>query len=168
MQATTRMASVESSTLYARRRLIWDVFPSKYIIRDAPKEDAMIATPPAPRPMIRVMIIMLVWFAIFGAVTTVSPLNMEGGYDPIREKIGATLTSPVLGLLGFAAFFGGGRPSGLMMLISFAAIVGLPAAILFRCWGRPAFWTFMGLHVIVVTIASIGFQQLTKYWSEHP
>ncbi|MES2595365.1 MAG: hypothetical protein V4662_08525 [Verrucomicrobiota bacterium] len=114
------------------------------------------------------MIIVLVWFAIFGAIAAVSPLHLERGYDPIREKIGATLTSPVLGLMGFASFFGGARPSDFMMLISFAAIVGLPAAILFRCRSRPAFWTFIALHVIVVTIASIGFQQLTRYWSEHP
>jgi hypothetical protein len=115
------------------------------------------------------MIIVLVWFAIFGAIAAVSPLYLEAGSDPVREKIGATLTSPVLGLMGFASFIGGGgRPSGPMLLISFAAIVGLPAAILFCCRRRAAFWTFISLHVIVVTVASVGFQQLTRYWSEHP
>jgi hypothetical protein len=127
-----------------------------------------VATHQAPRWPWRLAAVIGVWFTIFGIVTAFSPLHMEGGYDPVREKIGATLCSPILGLMGFATFFGGAQPSGFMLAVSLIAIIGLPAIMLFRCSSRPAFWSLIGLHNIVVTVASFGFQEVTKYWSEHP
>ena len=130
--------------------------------------NAPVAPHPAPRWSLRLVAVIAVWFVIFGTITAFSPLHMEGGYDPLRERIGATLTSPILGLMGFAAYFGGARPSGFMLFVSAVFIIGLPIVILFRCRSRDAFWSLIGVHVGVVTFASFGFHELTRYWSENP
>ncbi len=99
------------------------------------------ATHPIPRFLWRVIILLSLWFIIFGGITAMTPLHMEGGYDVTHEKLKATLCAPILGSFGLAAFFGGHRPSLLLVILSFVTILGSTALMLFRCRTVRTFWT---------------------------
>ena len=77
-------------------------------------------------------------------------------------------SGPILGCMGLAYFLGGHRPSLLIMVFSIVVILGSAAWMLFRCRTIRTFWTLTTAHMIIVTVSSIGFTQLSRYWSENP
>lgn len=123
---------------------------------------------PVPRFVWRVTILLGLWFIIFGLITTMTPLHMEAGYDVTQEKLKAIFCAPILGYLGLAAFLGGHRPSLVPVILSFLIIPGSTALLLFRCRTIRTFWTLTAVHIIIVTISSIGFSQITRHWNEYP
>ena len=128
----------------------------------------MSAIPPVPRFVWRVTILLGLWFIIFGIVMAMTPLHMEAGYDVTQEKLKAIFCAPILGCWGLAAFLGGHRPSLFPVLLSFLIILGSTSLLLFRCRTIRTFWTLTSVHIIIVTISSIGFSQITRYWNEYP
>jgi hypothetical protein len=98
----------------------------------------------------------------------VMPSHMEAGYDVTQENLKAALCSPFLGFFGFASFLGGPRPSPFFFIVSFVIILGSTALMLFRCRTVRAFWTLTAVHIIIVTVSGIGFEQFTRYINEGP
>ena len=125
------------------------------------------ATTPVPRFLWRVATLLGLWFIIFGVITALTPLHMEAGYDVTHEKLKATLCAPILGCFGFAAFLDGYRPSLVPVILSFVTILGSTALMLFRCRTVRTFWTLTAVHIIIVTVSSVGFSQVTRYWNEN-
>ena len=125
-------------------------------------------TSPVPRFVWRVATLIGLWFIIFGVITALTPLHLENGYDVTYEKLKYTLFSPILGWFGLAAFIDGHRPALLPAVISFVIILGSTVLMLFRCRTVRTFWILTAVHIIIVTVSSIGFSQATRYWNENP
>ncbi|MFN0078842.1 MAG: hypothetical protein ACKVY0_20470 [Prosthecobacter sp.] len=126
------------------------------------------ATPSAPSFLWRAATLLGLWLLIFGAIIAITPLHMEGGYNVTYEKLKATLCAPFLGWFGMAAFLGGHRPSYVPAIISLLIILGSTLLMLFRCRTTRTFWILTAVHIIIVTVSSIGFSQVTRYWNENP
>jgi hypothetical protein len=105
---------------------------------------------------------------IFGLITALTPLHLEAGSDVVLETLKYTLCAPILGAYGLAALFGGHRPSLLLMTASSVIILGSTAWMVFRCRSSRAYWSLTVAHILIVTSASIGFSQVTRYWNENP
>jgi hypothetical protein len=128
----------------------------------------MLAVRKPPSFLWRAATLLLLWFIIFGVATALTPLFMEVGYDITHEKLKATLCAPLLGWFGMAAFFGGPRPSNFAAISSLVIILGSSLLMLFRCRSYWAFWILTAVHILIITVASIGFSQITRYWNENP
>ena len=126
------------------------------------------ATYPAPKFRWRIATVFGLWWVIFGFIMSVIPIHMEGGYDVTLEKLKVTLCAPLLGWLGLATFFGRHDPSYLSGSASLLIILVPTLWMLFRCRTTRAFWILTAVHVLIVTVSSIGFIQFSRYWSEGP
>lgn len=129
---------------------------------------AILTTPKVPSFLWRVATLLGLWFIIFGVITALTPMHMEAGYDVTHEKIRATLCAPILSWFGMAAFLGGHRPSYLPAIASLLVILGTPLLMLFRCRTSREFWILTAVHIIIVSVSSIGFSQVTRYFNENP
>ncbi|MBL9146895.1 MAG: hypothetical protein JNM99_24645 [Verrucomicrobiaceae bacterium] len=129
---------------------------------------ATAATPPYPGFQRRLTTLIGLWFVIFGVITALTPFHVEGGFDVSHEKLKATLCAPILGCYGFAAFLGGHRPPSLLVILSLVTILGSTALMLMRWRTVRAFWTFTAIYAIMVTISSIGFSNVIRYWNQNP
>ncbi len=93
---------------------------------------------------------------------------MEAGYDAFQEQLKGILCSPVLGLMGLTFLLNGRLPSLLAVIVALGIIFGPAALMLFRGRTKRAFWIWIGVQAIIITVSSIGFTHLARHWGQNP
>lgn len=122
-----------------------------------------------PTILLRILSFFGVWFVVFGTMVFAIPLQMEGGVDPFEERLGATLCSPIFGMIGLPTFVAGPHASWLVGIVCSAVLLlGSAAFVLFRCRTWKGYWLWFATHWILVTASSVGFHQWTIYTNQNP
>lgn len=122
----------------------------------------------APGVLWRIATLVGLWFIIFGSITALTPLHMEGGFNIPLEKLNATLLAPVLGWIGMAYFLGGDRPSAPVLMVSLLVLLSSTLWMLFFCRTRRSYFVLIAIQTIIITLSSIGYSLMIRYGSDLP